>query len=100
MIRQLFASYRRSQSAGTICRHARLEALTLESRLAPTGADLVPLSITPPAIVTVAPQPSAVTAPSTQAACTVRTDLFGHAAPSTEEANEETDEEWGDSIEW
>lgn len=100
MIRQLLAAYRHSRSPRTICRHACLDGVALESRFAPTGADLLPISIPPPAIVTVAPQPIAAAAPSAQAACTVRTDLFGHAAPESEEVDVESDEVWEDSTDW
>ncbi len=100
MIRQLLAAYRHSRSPRTICRHARLDGVTLESRFAPTGADLVPLSIMPPAIVTVAPQSSAVAVPNVQTVSTVRTDLFGHAAPESEEVDVETDEVWEESVDW
>ena len=88
-------TYRRSQSTRSICRHVRLEAIGLESRLAPTL--VTPIIVPTPMMVTAAPAPPGVAPPScSPAPSNVRTDLFGHAAPTDEVAEGEADAVWGD----
>ena len=88
MIRQLLAIYQRSRHSRTLQKCVRLGVLPLEARLTPTGADMPPASIAAPAIVTIAPQPLNV-APSLNAspATAVRTDLFGHGSPTSDETD-------------
>ncbi len=68
--------------------HVRLDCVTLEARLTPTGAEAALIVAPIPIVVTVAPPPATVSPPASSASeSDVRTDLFGHAEAPVEEAD-------------